>query len=145
MLRKCPPPPLAAGQLTIGTHTVEHLFLELLKEHRLEALEKRRPRIFGGMGARLGRELTLSELALSELALCTTELDKSLLRGVLAGAVWTADRAHRRGLSHDDRCPYHLLWWCEAWKATRDSFLPNVMLLARALKLAEWPPSLRLY
>ena len=130
---------------------VEHLFRESLREYHLEAPEKRRPRIFGGMGPRLDRDLTLSELAQ-----CATELDKSLLRGVMAGAVWTADRAHRRGLRQNDRCPYcdkearededHLLWWCEAWKAVRDPFLPEIMLLARALKLgalSEWPPCLR--
>ena len=68
---------------------VEHLFRESLRENQLASLEKRRPRTFGGMGVRLDRELTLSELAV-----CDTELDKSLLRGGLAGAIWTADRAH---------------------------------------------------
>ena len=115
-------------------------------------MEKRRPRIFGGMGACLDRDLTLSELAQ-----CATELDKSLLRGVLTGAMWTAERAHCRRLRQDDRCPYcskgprededHLLWWCEAWKAKRDPLFPEIMLLARALKpgaLSEWPPCLRL-
>ena len=29
-------------------------------EHHLEALEKRRPRIFGGIGARLDRDVTLA-------------------------------------------------------------------------------------
>ena len=72
---------------------VEHLFWESLREYRLEAPEKRRPRIFGDVGARLDRDLTLSELAQ-----CATELDKSLLRGVMAGAVWTTDRAPRPGL-----------------------------------------------
>ena len=76
---------------------------------------------------------------------------------MMAGALWTADRAHRRGLRQGDRCPYcdkgsrededHLLWWCAAWKSARDPFLPELMLLARALKLgalSEWPPCLRL-
>ena len=57
---------------------VEHLFRESLKGHHLEALEKRRPRLFGGMGARIDRELTLSELER-----CATELDRSMLRGVM--------------------------------------------------------------
>ena len=131
---------------------VEHLFRESLREHHLEALEKRRPRLFGVMGARIDRELTLSELER-----CTTELDKSMLRGVMAGALWTADRAHRRGLRQDGNCPYcskgtrededHLLWWCAAWKSAREPFLPELMLLARALKLgalSNWPPCQRL-
>ena len=131
---------------------VEHLFRESLREHHLEALEKRRPRLFGGMGARIDRELTLSELAR-----CATELDRSMLRGVMAGALWTADKAHRRGMRQDGNCPYcskgtrededHLLWWCAAWKSAREPFLPELMLLARALKLgalSDWPPCLRL-
>ena len=61
---------------------VEHLFRESLREHHLEALEKRRPRVFGGMGAWLDRELTLSELAR-----CATEVDKSLMCGAMAGAL----------------------------------------------------------
>ena len=131
---------------------VERLFRESPREHHLEALQKRRPRVLGCMGARLDRDPTMSELAR-----CATELDKSLLRGVMAGALWTADRAHRRGLRQGDRCSYcdkgsrededHLLWWCAAWKSARDPFLPEVMLLARALKLgalSEWPLCLRL-
>ena len=131
---------------------VEHLFRELLRETQPAELEKRRPRTFGGMGARLERTLTLSDIAT-----CDTQLDKSLLRGVLAGAIWTADRAHQRGLRPDNRCPYcpqgvrddeeHLLWWCAAWKAVRDPFLPDGMLLARALRLGsltECPPCVRL-
>ena len=88
---------------------------------------------------------------------CAEELDKSLLRGALAGALWTADRAYRRGLCEDDRCPYcdkgvredesHLLWWCGAWKVAREPFLSNIMSLPRAIKLgalSAWPPCLRL-
>ena len=109
---------------------VEHLFREALRENQLTALEKRRPRTFGGMGARLDRMLTLSDIAA-----CDTELDKSLLRGVMVGAIWTADRAHRRGLRPDGDCPYcprevrededHLLWRCTAWKKVRDPLEGN--------------------
>ena len=103
---------------------VEHLFRESLREHHLEALEKRGPRVFGNMGTGLHRELTLSELAH-----CATELDKTLLRSAMAKAPWTGDRAHWRGLRQDGRCLYcdkgsredddHLLWWCAAWKSGR--------------------------
>ena len=50
---------------------------------------------------------------------------------------WAHPRTHTK---------VHLLWWCEAWKAVGDPFLPELMLLARALKLgalSEWPPCLR--
>ena len=56
---------------------VEHLFRESLWETQLAALEKRRPRTFGGMGARLERRLTLSDIAT-----CDKEVDKSVLQGV---------------------------------------------------------------
>ena len=119
---------------------VEHLFRESIGEHQLGTPDRRRPRSFGGMVARLDRDLTLLKLNL-----CATELDKSMLRGVLAAALWTADRVYRRGLRPDDRCPYydqgvpededHLLWWCEAWKSARAPFMAEVMLLAKAIKL----------
>ena len=93
----------------------------------------------------------------SDIAMCDTEPDESMLRGALAGAIWTPNGAHRQGLRPDDRCPYcpqgvwedeeHLLWQCTAWKTAREPFLADVMILARALKLgslSEWPPCLRL-
>ena len=73
----------------------------------------------------------------------------------MAGAIWTADRAHRRGLRPDGDCPCrpivrededHLLWTFTAWKTVQDPLLPEIMLLARALKLgplSEWPLCLR--
>ena len=96
-------------------------------------------------------------VTLSDIAACDTKLDRSLLRGVMAGAIWTADRAHGRGLRPDGDFPYcprevrededHLLWRCVAWKTVQDPLVPDIMLLARALKLgplSEWPPCLRL-
>ena len=71
---------------------VEHLSRESIREFQLGALERRRPRTFGGMGARLEKDLKLLELNL-----CTVKLDKSMLRGVLAAVLWTAARAYRRG------------------------------------------------
>ena len=123
------------------TRYVEHLFRELIREHQLG---RRRPRTFGGMGARLDKDPTLLEPNL-----CATELDKSMLKGVVVAALWTADRACWRGLRLDDRCPYcdqgvpededHLLWWWEAWKSARARFLAEVMLLAKASKLGALP------
>ena len=107
---------------------VEHLFREFIREHQLATLEGRRPHTFGGMGAPLDRYLILLVLNL-----CATELDKSMMRGALAAALRTSDRAYWRGLRLDDRCPYcaqgvpddedHLLWWCAAWKAATVPFL----------------------
>ena len=41
---------------------MEHVLRESLWGTQLAALEKRRPRTFGGMGARLERTLTLSDI-----------------------------------------------------------------------------------
>ena len=116
----------------------------------VEALERRRPKPFGGMGALLDRELRVSELAR-----CTTKLIKSLLRGMMAGALWTANTANRRGLRRGDRCLYydkgsmededHFILWCTCSNSARDPFLPDLMLLARAHKLgalSKRPPCL---
>ena len=123
----------------------EHLFRESIREHQRGALERRRPRTFGGMGARPDRDLTLLKLNL-----CAIELDNSMLRGVgrpgvMAGALWTVERAYRWGVRPDDRCPYydhgvqededHPLWWCEAWKSAMTPFLAEVMVLGKAIKL----------
>ena len=106
---------------------VEHLFRKALRESELTALEKRRPRTFRGIEAHWDRTLTLSDIAT-----CDTELDKSLLRGVMAGAIRTADGADRQGLRPDSGCPYcpqevrededHLLWCCTAWKPSSRAF-----------------------
>ena len=47
---------------------MEHVFREALPESQLMVLEKRRPRTFGGKGARLDGMLTLSDIAA-----CNTE------------------------------------------------------------------------
>ena len=143
---------MAVHLVHVSKEYVEHLFRKWLRENQLVALEKRRPCTFGGMGARLNREVTLSKPAV-----CATHPDNSLLRGALVGAVCTADTAHGRGLHPNDCCPYytkgiqegedHLPWWCDAWKAAKEPFLVDVMLLARALKLwapSEWIPCLHL-
>ena len=86
------------------------------------------------------------------------ELDASLLRGVMAGAVWTARRAHARGLRVDAVCPYcatgaaedeeHILWACPRWDEARGTHLADLeasLPQAPVLGLrSDWPPCLRL-
>ena len=121
------------------------------RRQQLRKLEARRPRLFGGMDASIHRALTLAHTAN-----CDHELDRALLRGVLAGALWTAVRAQARGLRPTNTCPFcsagvpedeeHLLWWCGAWAQAREPFLADIMLLAKGLRLGsvrDWPPCLR--
>ena len=80
--------------------------------------------------------------------------------GVLTGATWIADRAHRRRLRGLARCPYcddqganededHLLWHCAAWDVARETPRRKVsMMLSRIPSLpgdvGQWPACLRL-
>ena len=83
-----------AGQYGTGhERKVEHILREELRKRELLRVEAKRPRLFAGMGGEIIRGLTLAYLSH-----CDTELDKALLRGALAGALWTAVRAHERGL-----------------------------------------------
>ena len=67
-----------------------------------------------------------TEVTLLELNLWARDLLKSMLWGVLMGALWTVERAYRQGVRRDDWCLYcsegvqededHLQRWCELWK-----------------------------
>ena len=131
---------------------VEHVVTEELRKRELLRVEHRRPRLFAGIGGSINRGLTLAYLHT-----CPAELDKSILRGVLTGAIWRAVQANERGLRPTRACPYcdkqepedeeHLLWRCVAWKAKREPLVTKIMLLAKALKpgsLRDWPPCIRL-
>ena len=60
----------------------------------------------------------------ASIASFTSELERTLLRTLLVGALWTAVRAYQRGLITSPLCPYckatyeteeHMLWHCTAW------------------------------
>ena len=131
---------------------VEHILQEELRKREPLRVEARRPRVFAGMGGEINRGLTLAYLSH-----CGVELDTALLRGALTGALWTAARAHERGLRPTRTCPYcdkrvpedeeHLLRRCLAWTAARESDITEIMLLAKALRigsLSDWPACLKL-
>ena len=113
----------------------------------LLSLEDRRPRQFQGILGALDREAC--QVLLSE----GTEFDKALLPGWLTGALWTAARAHARGLRATPLCPYcsrqqaedneHILWACPAWGIHRSGAWRSLMRTGRALGLSDqissWP------
>ena len=80
---------------------LQHRLRDCLRHHALRALEVRRPRTFGGLGGALDREACLK--GLQEVA--RTELEASLLRGLLTGAM-AMERTARHGLRSDGRCPH---------------------------------------
>ena len=64
------------------------------------------------------------------------------VRQILAGAIWTGERANKRGLAQDAPCPYcgegpedeeHIFWVCKRWDETRDAWKPRVEELASAV------------
>ena len=80
---------------------VEHVVREELRRRELLQAEHCRPRLFAGIGGSIHRGLTLAYLHP-----CTAELDKSIMRGALTGAIWTAVCANERGLWPTRVCPY---------------------------------------
>ena len=82
----------------------------------LQALERRRPRTYGGLGGAVARDAVRHALTVA-----CNELELVLLRSQLAGATWTAARAHEHRIRTDPRCPHcgaptetdeHMLWPC---------------------------------
>ena len=70
-----------------------HVARESMRNACLGRLEHRRPRQFEGVGGGV-----IKEPVNAYLATCAPSIKKSLLMGVLTGATWMADRAHRRKL-----------------------------------------------
>ena len=81
---------------------MEHRIRTALRHEQLRRLEERRPRTFMGVAA--GIDIKATKAYVTEKA--DGELSKSLIRGWTAGAMWTADRVHRRGLRETPICPY---------------------------------------
>ena len=79
---------------------MQHRIRDSLRHHALRALEARRPRTFRGLGGASDREACRHGLAVAK-----TELEASLLRGLMMGATWTPERAARCELRRDRRCP----------------------------------------
>ena len=142
--------PLAFGQGTWGAMC--HAIRDGLRYRSVQRLVARRPRLFTGLGCVANKQLlppTLRGLV---------ELDASLLRGAMAGSIWTAHRAHARGLRDSPLCPYcdgkvpeteeHIFYVCPAWEAARSVHLQDLRtaagLVPALAQLDSWPPCLRL-
>ena len=106
-----------------------HCLREALRRKALVGLEKRRPRQFGGMGGAVDREgVRLSLEAMPDAT------HRGYLRGIVAGALWTAQRAADRRLAETAVCPHcdggqpedemHVFWHCPAWERARGAGPP---------------------
>ena len=130
---------------------VKHHVREQLRAQLIAQFIQRRPRQFTGMHYTTNRRLVPQCILFF-----TSELERSLLRTILAGGgVWRALRAHQRGLRPTSDCPFcgkaaeteqHIFWSCEAWHSIRDSRSPNIEHLAQQFpgleRTAHWPPCL---
>ena len=89
------------------------------------------------------------------LRAASTDLEKSLLRGLLAGAMWTAARVSDYSTRANSACPHygvahedeaHILWECPEWDNTRGTWLPWLNDAAGAIPHVgppdQWPSCL---
>ena len=122
-----------------------------LRCHSSRQLEARRPVTFGGLGD--GADGPACRAALWA---ASTELEKSLLRGLLAGAMWTAARVSGHGMRANSECPHygaahedeaHVLWECPELSDARGTWLPWLNDAAGAIPNLgppdRWPSCLR--
>ena len=133
-------------------NTIKHEVREQLRSQMLDSLVQRRPRLFAG-----AHYTTCRRLVQPSIASFATELQRSILRGILSGATWTALRAYQRGMRATFTCPYcgnapeneeHIFWQCSAWSTVRDTHLPGIRTAAAQIPglplMDQWPPCLRL-
>ena len=130
---------------------LQHRVRDSLRCHSSRQLEARRPVTFGGLGD--GADGTAYRAALR--AACK-ELEKSLLRGLLAGAMWTAARLSGHGMRANAACPHcsaahedeaHVLWDCPEWGDARETWPPWLEDTAGAIPSLgppdRWPSCLQ--
>ena len=130
---------------------LQHRVRDSLRCHSARQLEARRHATFGGLGD--GADGPACRAALRA---ASTELEKSLLRGLLAGAMWTAARVSGHGMCANAACPHcgaahedeaHILWDCPEWDGARETWLPWLHDAARAVPGLgppdRWPSCLR--
>ena len=119
-----------AVQLTGDFKLVKHNIREELRSQQITQRIARRPRQFAGMHYHTNRRLVCASIAYFQ-----SERERSLLRTLMAGGLWTAVRAHQRGMINSQCCPYckqaneteeHILWECAEWAAARDLHIANV-------------------
>ena len=82
------------------------------------------------------------EACRAALRVASTELEASLLRGLLAGALWTAARVRGHNMRATSSCPgcgsqhedeVHVLWDCPSWETARAGWGAWVLQAAERL------------
>ena len=116
---------------------VWHVVRESMRWAALRALERRRSSLYAGIGAGPN-----SAALLRALVVFKSGKELGLARQILARAVGTGERAHKRGLAQEVPCPYcvgrtedeeHIFWTCKRREETRETWRPRVEELAAAV------------
>ena len=107
---------------------LQHRVRHRLCCHPSRQLEAQRPVTFGGLGDGADGPACRAVLRAASM-----ELEKSLLRGLLAGAMWTAARLSGHGTRANSACPHcgaahadeaHVPWECPEWGDARGTWHP---------------------
>ena len=119
--------------------------------HSSRQLEAWRPVTFGGRGD--GADGPACRAALRT---ASTKLEKSLLRGLMAGALWTAARVSGHGMRTNSACPHYgaahedqvyVPWDCPEWERARETWRPWLSDAATAIPRLglpnQWPACLQ--
>ena len=127
-----------------------HRVRESQRFSALQALERRRPRTYRGLGGAVQRDAVRHALTVAY-----NEPELVLLGSQLAGATWTAARAHEHHICTDPCCPHfgapaktdeHMLWACHSLKPARAAWRLLVEAAARPLLTlavpSAWPACL---
>ena len=102
---------------------IQYRVRDSLRCHAMRGLEARRPATYGGLGDGVD-----GEACRAALRVASTELEASLLRGLLAGALWTAARVRGHNMRATSSCPgcgsqhedeVHVLWDCPSCETAR--------------------------
>ena len=130
---------------------VQHRVRDSLCCHSSRQLEAQRPITFGGLG-----KGAVGPACRAAMRVASTELEKSLLHGLMAGPLWTAERVSGYGMRTHSGCPHcgaadedevHVLWHRLEWERSRETWSPWLRDVAAALPqlwpLDQWPARLR--
>ena len=79
---------------------IRHRVRGSLRSHAMRGLEARRPATYAGLGDGVDGETWRAALRVA-----STELEASLLRGLLAGVLWTAARVRGHNMRATSSCP----------------------------------------
>ena len=116
---------------------VRHRIWDNLRCHTSRQLEARRAVTFEGLGDGVD-----GPACRAAMRVASTELEKSLLRGLMAGALWTAAPLSGHGTRTHSACPHcgaahedevHVLWDCPVWEQARKTWSPWLRDVAASL------------